>query len=155
MEDKLIKVMKIWPKLILIRDIQIFIDFANFYQRFISDFSRIAILLTFFLKTTRLLRLASKAFRADNDKIVDSGDNRTNTTVMNLSKNKKSKKLMRKPNIRATKEPNFLPPNTKKTFNFLGLAFIKAPILRYLDSKSHIRIKINISSYIISRMLSQ
>ena len=36
---------------------------------------------------------------------------------------------MRIPNIGATKEPNFLTSNAKKTFNHLQLAFIKDLIL--------------------------
>ena len=34
-EDKQIKTMKNWLELMLIRDIQVFISFINFYQRFI------------------------------------------------------------------------------------------------------------------------
>ena len=53
------------------------------------------------------------------------------------------------------KKPIFLIFNAKKTFNYLELIFIKALILQYFDLKSHIWIKTNISSYIISRILSQ
>ena len=42
--------MRDWPKSKLIRNIQIFLDFANFYQCFIKDFSKIAGLLTSTLK---------------------------------------------------------------------------------------------------------
>ena len=59
------------------------------------------------------------------------------------------------PNIGAMKELNFLTPNAKKTFNYLQLAFIKAPILWHFDSESHIRIENNISGYAIGRVLSQ
>ena len=45
------------------------------------------------------------------------------------------------PNIGATEELNFLTPNAKKIFNYLQLAFIKTPILRHFDLKSHIQIK--------------
>ena len=90
MEDEQIKVVKNWPKLTLVRDIQVFIGFANFYRRFIQGFSRIAALLISLLKTTRLSEeLALKVFRADNNEIFEVG-NRANKTVVNLSKNKKS-----------------------------------------------------------------
>lgn len=53
-EDKYIKVVKNWPKLKLVWDIQVFLVFANFYQYFIQDFRKIATLLTLILKMTRL-----------------------------------------------------------------------------------------------------
>ena len=59
------------------------------------------------------------------------------------------------PNIGATGEPNFLTPNAKKAFNHLRLAFIEAPILRYFDPESHIRIETDASSYAIGGVLSQ
>ena len=53
MEAKRIKVIKNWPKFKSVRNIQIFLGFANFYQQFIQGFSKIATLLTAMLKTTR------------------------------------------------------------------------------------------------------
>ena len=54
METKRIKIVKDWLKLKSIRNIQVFLDFANFYWQFIQGFSRIAALLTSMLKTTEL-----------------------------------------------------------------------------------------------------
>ena len=51
---------------------QVFISFANFYQRFIQDFSRIATSLTAILKTTR--SSVASAFRVDDDEVVGGGD---------------------------------------------------------------------------------
>lgn len=62
-------------------------------------------------------------------------------TVVDLFKSKKLKnnksKILIYINIRATKKPTFLIPNTKKAFTQLGQAFIKAPIfaLGYTISK--------------------
>ena len=67
-------------------------------------------------------------FRVDKNELVEV-DNRANVTVVNLSKNKKTRNLIYILNIKATKKPNFLTPNAKKAFNHLRLAFIKAPIL--------------------------
>ena len=52
MEDKRIEAVKQWPEPQLVRDIQVFLGFANFYQRFIQRFSRIAAPLTLMLKTS-------------------------------------------------------------------------------------------------------
>ena len=50
MEDERIEAVKNWPEPTSVRDIQVFIGFANFYQRFIRGFSRIAAPLTLLLK---------------------------------------------------------------------------------------------------------
>ena len=52
MEDERIKAVEQWPEPKLIRDIQVFLGFANFYWRFIQGFSCIVIPLTSMLKTT-------------------------------------------------------------------------------------------------------
>ena len=156
MEDERIEAVKNWPEPTSVRDIQVFIGFANFYRRFIRGFSRIAAPLTSLLKTTGSSEeSAPKAFRADDDEVVGGGGGRANGTVVNLFKNEKSRKSMRVPNIEATREPNFLTPDAKKAFNHLRLAFIKAPILRHFDLESHIRIETDASGYAIGGVLSQ
>ena len=107
------------------------------------------------MKTTGLLKLALKVFKADNNKVVDDGDSKANRTVMNLSKNKKSKKLTYVPNIGSIGEPNFLTPNAKKAFKYSQLAFIKALILQYFDLENYIRIKTNVLGYAIGEVSSQ
>ena len=149
MEDEQIEAVKNWPELTSVRDIQVFIGFANFYRRFIQGFSRIAAPLTSMLKTTGSSKeLAPKAFRADDNEIVGGGDG--SETIRNSSR-----KSTRMPNIGAIGEPNFLTPDAKKAFNHLRLAFIKAPILRHFDLESHIRIKTDASGYAIGGVLSQ
>ena len=151
MEDKQIEAVKNWPEPTSVRDIQVFIGFANFYRRFIRGFSRIAAPLTSMLKTTGSSEeSAPKTFRADDDKVVDGGGGRANKTVRNSSR-----KSTRVSNIGATGEPNFLTPDAKKAFNHLRLAFIEAPILRHFDPESHIRIETDASGYAIGGVLSQ
>ncbi len=55
MEEKRIKPVRDWPELQSVRDIQVFLGFANFYQRFIQGFSRLAASLTSMLKTTSVV----------------------------------------------------------------------------------------------------
>ena len=52
MEEERIEAVKAWPEPKSIRNIQVFLRFANFYRRFIQRFSRIAVSLTSMLKTT-------------------------------------------------------------------------------------------------------
>ena len=107
------------------------------------------------MKTIGLLEeLALKAFRADDNKIVGDGGGRTNGTVVNSSKNEKSRNLTCVPNIGATEELNFLTPNAKKVFNHLRLAFIKAPILQHFNLERDIRIETDVSGYAIGVVLS-
>ena len=90
----------------------------------------IAAPLTSILKTIRSSKkLASKAFKTDNNKLVEGGYSKTNETVVDLSKNKISKKSMCMPNIGAIKKLNFPTFDAKKAFNYLRLAFSKVLIL--------------------------
>ncbi len=52
MEEEQIKAVCDWPEHYSVRDIQVFLGFANFYRQFIQGFSRLAALLTFMVKTT-------------------------------------------------------------------------------------------------------
>ena len=51
---KKIEIVKNWPELKLVQDIQVFLSFANFYQQFIQGFNRIVTPLTSILKITGL-----------------------------------------------------------------------------------------------------
>ena len=99
--------------------------------------------------------MAPRVFRAGNNKVIEGGGGKADETVLDSSKNKKSRKLTCMLNIGSIKELNFLIPNAKKVFNHLQLAFIKALILLHFDLESYIQIKINILGYSIDRMLSQ
>ncbi len=46
MEEERIEAVRDWPEPQSVRDIQVFLGFANFYRRFIRNFSRIAAPLT-------------------------------------------------------------------------------------------------------------
>ena len=59
-------------------------------------------------------KLALKAFRVDNNEVIEVGS-KANRMVVNLSKNKKSKKLTHMPNIGAMGKSNFLTPNAKES----------------------------------------
>ena len=48
-----------------------FINFINFYQYFIQGFNKIALLLTFMLKTTKLLDSVLKTFIVGNNKVFE------------------------------------------------------------------------------------
>ena len=64
-KDERIEAVRNWPEPKLIRDIQVFLDFANFYRRFIQSFSKIAEPLTLMLKTTRSTKNLSLSVAED------------------------------------------------------------------------------------------
>ena len=76
MEAKGIEVVKEWPKPKLVRDIQVFLGFANFYQQFIQSFSKIAILFTSILKIIVSLQIfvANEVLAANEISSVESSD---------------------------------------------------------------------------------
>ncbi len=61
MEEKKIEAVKAWPEPQSVRDIQVFLGFANFYKRFIRNFSKIAVLHTSMLWTTNDEALSTQA----------------------------------------------------------------------------------------------
>ena len=95
MEDKRIETVKNWPKPKSMRDIQVFLGFANFYQCFIQSFGKIARLLTSMLRTSltqsakNLLLLIDVAEDAEVD--VD-GSYREDKTVKRSPRFKNSNK---------------------------------------------------------------
>ena len=116
MEDKKIEAVKNWPKPRLIREIQVFIGFANFYWYFIRDFSKIAAPVTSMLKTIRFSDLAPTELETNNDKVVRGGGKTDNK---NLFKKLKNTKFGIQTSIGAMGEPIFLTTNTKEAFNQL------------------------------------
>ena len=179
MEAKRIKVVKNWPEPKSVRDIQVFLGFANFYQRFIQGFSRIVTPLTSILKTTG--SPDEPASSKNNGSRPVSGRNNSNNKVdefggdsveyakksgkskgQKTSKSQKSAKSGKNssksgnlPNFGATKtEPSFLTPKARSAFNRLRLAFTKALILQYFDLECHIWIENDTSGYAIGGVLS-
>lgn len=61
-DKKTIKTIKTWPEPWSVWDIQVFLSFANFYQRFIKSFHKIATSLNSILKTTFLALFSTNEF---------------------------------------------------------------------------------------------
>lgn len=109
-------------------------------------------------KTTELSEiLALKAFRADNNEIVRSGNCRADETFKNSFKSTKLKNNKSEilTNIGTTGKPIFLIPGSMEAFNQLRQAFTKTPILLHFDFKCHIQIEIDTSGYAIGKVLSE
>lgn len=73
MEDKRIEAVKTWPEPKSVRDIQVFIGFANVYQRFIQGFNKIAAPLTSMLKTSSATSTHPQESMVIDDEAIDGG----------------------------------------------------------------------------------
>ena len=105
------------------------------------------------LKTTR--SSIASAFRVDNNKIIGSRVAISWSDMSRkLTKFKSQIKIGHLDNSNDFKEFKFLTLKAKKAFNRLRQTYTKALILWHFDPECHIRIGIDVSSYIIKRVLS-
>ena len=119
MEEEKIDAVKAWPEPKSIRDIQVFIGFANFYRRFIQGFREIAAPLTSMLKTSPQPAVALAATAVDDSEVVGSSGR---------NEGKSAKSDFTKP-MRGAEELSFLTPDARRAFTQLRQAFTEAPIL--------------------------
>ena len=105
MEDERIRAVEQWPEPKSVRDIQVFLGFANFYRRFIQGFSHIAAPLTSMLKTTGSTGSVASPKKTEGgvggDSVVDvvgGGEAINYTKGKNLAKTTKSKILIKSKN---------------------------------------------------------
>ncbi len=161
MKEERIEAVRDWPEPQSVRDIQVILDFANFYKRFIKNFSRIAAPLTTMLQTTdksigngfqsTLTNVSEKNQSASNG----GGSEDIDGNIKNLSsivKSARSKKL----NITKAKfGADFLTLGAKEAFLHLRKVFTEAPILRHFDLEHYIQIKTDALGYAIGGVLSQ
>ena len=173
MKAERIKVVRKWLEPKPVRDIQVFLGFANFYWQFIQGFSKIAAPLTSMLKTTGSPDVSKHEVGNGNGEVVGFGvgggggdefakkSGKSKSQKMSKSRKsaksgKNSSKSGNSPNFGATGSgPSFLTPKARSAFNRLRLAFTKAPILWHFDPECHIWIETDTSGYAIGGMLSQ
>ena len=106
MEEEKIDAVKAWPEPNSVRDIQVFIGFANFYRRFIQDFSKITAPLTSMLKTSPQPTGALPATTVDNSEVIRSNGK---------NEEKSAKSDFTKP-VHGAEEPSFLTPDARRAF---------------------------------------
>ncbi len=156
MEEERIEAVKTWLDPQSVRDIQVFLSFANFYKRFIQNFSRIAAPLTSMLQTTDNEPQSTQAENQDAPCAASGasgggvdGNFENLSTAVKLTKSKKPKLP------KANSGTDFLTSGAKEAFIHLRKAFTEAPILRHFDPGYHIRIETDASGYTIGGVLSQ
>ena len=156
MEEERIKVVKTWPELQSVEDIQVFLGFANFYRKFIRNFSKIATSLTSMLWTTN--KAADNEVQSTQDENQDLPGTESASRVggaggdyENLSNTGKLRKRSKANSPKA----DFLTFGAKKAFIHLRKDFTKALIFRYYDLEPYIWIETNALGYTIAGVLSQ
>ncbi len=145
-----------------------FLGFANFYKRFIRNFSRIAVPPTSILQTTdestgnepqntqaENQAAPGAAGEAGGSEVGGSFENLS--TAVKLAKSKKPKltKFKKSDLPKASSETDFLTFGAKETFIHLRKSFTKALILRHFDPECHIRIETDALGYASGGVLSQ
>ena len=169
-EEERIEAVKVWAKPKSVRDIKVFLGFANFCRRFIKSFSKIAAPLTFILKTTAVSpkgppeatgkvseEIENEVGDKDEAKIggvkLPGGKNSKNSTKVKHSA--KSKVANATSPETAPESRPFLTLEARLAFTRLRLAFTEAPILNHFDPERYIRIETDASGYAIGGVLSQ
>ncbi len=150
MEEERIEAIQDWPEPQSVRDIQVFLGFANFYKRFIKNFSRIAAPFTSMLQTTNESTgdeiqstqaenqdAPGAAGGAGGGGVGRSFENLSTTVKSAESKKPKLTKSKKSDLAKANSGTDFLTPEAKKAFIHLRKAFTEAPILRHLDPECH------------------
>ncbi len=129
-EEGKIEIVKTWPELQSIRDIQIFLDLTKFYRNFIKNFSKIIAPLTSILQITNNKTLSTKAIEKKKNKDISSNTTGTNSgrigrsiknlsTIANLAKSKKSDLTKsKKPKLTKSKKSDLPKANFTKLNSF-------------------------------------
>ena len=140
-----------------VRDIQVFLGFANFYRRFIKGFSKIAAPLTSMLRTTaaspegpqettgKVRKEATGKTREETGSEVEGGGIKIGE--VKLVKGKKSRNSAKAKTLKFVKATSpgtapearpFFTPEARLMFIRLRQAFTKAPILHHFNPEQHI-----------------
>ena len=153
MEEERIDAVKNWPKPKSVRDIRVFLGFANFYHCFIQGFSRIAALLTSMLRMSPIpTSVPQKSMNlVDEFGRGDRGENEARTSAS--TKRPTGADYLSSDHV-SHAVSNYLTPNAKKTFDQLCQAFTEAPIFQHFDLERYIRVETDASEYAIGGLLS-
>ena len=143
-KDEKIEAIRNWLEPKSVKDVQVFLGFANFYQRFIQGFTKIAGPLTLMLRTTRSANNLSLLMAEDAEVGSIGGDCDNEHVEKSPLTFKNSNGAM-----------DYLTSGAKRAFTQLRQAFTKALILRHFEPECYIWIETHASGYAIGGLLSQ
>jgi transposase InsO family protein len=137
MERSRVDTIESWPEPTSVRDVQVFIGFANFYRRFIEGFSRIV---------TPLTDLTRKTERHKKGKGKQDPRARQARSVSPPMERGRGAKDV---------QPFAMTPEARSAFRRLKEVFTTSPLLRHFDPARKIRIEPDASGFAISAILTQ
>ena len=164
MKEERINAVKNWPEPKSICDIQIFLGFANFYQRFIQGFSRIPAPLTSMLgisptpTTQKLMNLVNKFGKGNH------GENEARRAFAStkgpiekdyLFSNHVSYAVSNIVSNSAKNVSSYLTSKAQRAFDQLRQIFIEAPIFQHFNLEQYIWVETDTSGHDIGGVLSQ
>lgn len=142
-KKKQIEAIKNWPKPKSVRDIQMFVGFANFYYQFIYGFNKIVTLLILMLEISGIEVLPKKEDNIESNK----GAIDDNYMTIERSDGASDKNFI--------STSSFLTFGTTIAFAQLRKTFIRVPILHYFELNWYIWIKTDTFGYAIGGVFSQ
>ena len=137
MEQDRVTTIDDWPEPRSVREILMFVGFANFYRRFIKGYSRI---------TLPLSELTRQEKKKEGETIPQ-----TKRQYSPSPKNKREAKYERGVFLDTEFQ---LPPKAREAFEHLKAAFTKAPLLRHFNPELRIRVETDASGFAISGIIS-
>ena len=164
MVDERINVVKIWHKPKCICDIQIFLEFANFYRCFIQSFRRIAALLTSMLwmslisitqKSMNLVYEFGGGDHGENEAKKALASTKRPTGTDYLSSNNVSYAVNNSVSNSAKNVSNYSTPDAKRSSDQLRQTFTKVPIIENFNLGRYIQVETDASGHAIGGVLSQ
>ena len=129
-----------WPEPKSVREVLMFVGFANFYRRFIEGYSRIT------LPLSELTRQEKKGGEETSPRIK--GQRRRPPSPKSKGEAKRERGVFLDKKFQ-------LPPKAKEAFERLKAAFTKAPLLRHFNPELRIRVETDASGFAISGIISQ
>jgi hypothetical protein len=133
MEQSRVDTIESWLEPTSVRDVQVFVGFANFYRRFIKGFSKIVAPLTDLTKTPKSRKKAKRR------------DPRTRSESPPTRRGRQAGEV---PAFAITQE-------ARKAFKELKTVFMTSPMLRHYDPARRIRIEPDASGFAIAAILAQ
>ena len=163
-EEERIDAVKNWLELKSIRNIQVFLGFANFYYCFIQGFSKIAAPLISMLRmsltsiTQKLINLVDEFSRGDcseNKARKASASTKGPTGADYSSSDHVSYTVSNIISNSAKNVSNYLTPDTKKASDQLRQGFTETPILQHFNPERYIQVETDVSRHAISGVPNQ
>jgi hypothetical protein len=163
MEEDRVRSILEWPMPTTLKELQCFLGFANFYRRFIRNYSIIVAPLTDALKTgpmkkgkgkdASVVRSTPEAKRKSTIDGPSAAEGKETSTEVFRRDRKLQDSAINE--LKVQRQPFQLTERGKEAFHKIKTEFSKAPLLRHFDIEKPIRVETDASGFAIAGILSQ